>query len=235
MNELQVFNNSEFGELRTVTIDGEPWFVGKDVATALGYLNPSKALIDHVDEEDKINNESLSSNNESLSSLGRRGGWLINESGLYSLILSSKLPTAKRFKRWVTAEVLPSLRKTGSYSLAPIEPAVPRRVLNADDYLRASAIVSTCRNERLPYVLHYLTAGGFEPPRIADKGPADESAHAVRLIREAQERGLSPAQIGKITGLDLTYVDRYTRGQSFPVGGCAAYIVYAMERALAEM
>ncbi len=229
MNELQVFNNSEFGELRTVTIDGEPWFVGKDVATALGYSNSRDAIAKHVDNED-IDDVAI------RDPIGRmQKTRIINESGLYSLILSSKLPTAKRFKRWVTAEVLPTLRKTGSYSLAPIEPAVPRRVLNADDYLRASAIVSTCRNERLPYVLHYLTAGGFEPPRIADKGPADESAHAVRLIREAQERGLSPAQIGKITGLDLTYVDRYTRGQSFPVGGCAAYIVYAMERALAEM
>ena len=229
MNELQVFNNSEFGELRTVTIDSEPWFVGKDVATALGYERATKAVQDHVDNED-IDDVPIQD------PIGRMQKTLIiNESGLYSLILSSKLPTAKRFKRWVTAEVLPTLRKTGSYSLAPIEPAVPRRVLNADDYLRASAIVSTCRNERLPYVLHYLTAGGFEPPRIADKGPVDESAHAVRLIREAQERGLSPAQIGKITGLDLTYVDRYTRGQSFPVGGCAAYIVYAMERALAEM
>lgn len=229
MNELQVFNNSEFGELRTVTIDGEPWFVGKDVATALGYNNSRDAIAKHVDAED-LNTVAIRDGIK-----GNPNMTVINESGLYSLILSSKLPTAKRFKRWVTAEVLPTLRKTGSYSLAPIEPAVPRRVLNADDYLRASAIVSTCRNERLPYVLHYLTAGGFEPPRIADKGPADESAHAVRLIREAQERGLSPAQIGKITGLDLTYVDRYTRGQSFPVGGCAAYIVYAMERALAEM
>lgn len=229
MNELQVFNNSEFGELRTVTIDGEPWFVGKDVATALGYNNSRDAIAKHVDAED-LNTVAIRDGIK-----GNPNMTIINESGLYSLILSSKLPTAKRFKRWVTAEVLPTLRKTGSYSLAPIEPAVPRRVLNADDYLRASAIVSTCRNERLPYVLHYLTAGGFEPPRIADKGPVDESAHAVRLIREAQERGLSPAQIGKITGLDLTYVDRYTRGQSFPVGGCAAYIVYAMERALAEM
>lgn len=229
MNELQVFNNSEFGELRTVTIDGESWFVGKDVTTALGYNNSRDAIAKHVDAED-LNTVAIRDGIK-----GNPNMTIINESGLYSLILSSKLPTAKRFKRWVTAEVLPTLRKTGSYSLAPIEPAVPRRVLNADDYLRASAIVSTCRNERLPYVLHYLTAGGFEPPRIADKGPADESAHAVRLIREAQERGLSPAQIGKITGLDLTYVDRYTRGQSFPVGGCAAYIVYAMERALAEM
>lgn len=229
MNELQVFNNSEFGELRTVTIDGEPWFVGKDVATALGYNNSRDAIAKHVDAED-LNTVAIRDGVK-----GNPNMTIINESGLYSFIFSSKLPTAKRFKRWVTAEVLPTLRKTGSYSLAPIEPAVPRRVLNADDYLRASAIVSTCRNERLPYVLHYLTAGGFEPPRIADKGPVDESAHAVRLIREAQERGLSPAQIGKITGLDLTYVDRYTRGQSFPVGGCAAYIVYAMERALAEM
>ena len=89
-------------------INGEPYFVGKDVAEILGYANTSKALIDHVDDEDKLNNETLSS-------LGQRGGWLINESGLYSLILSSKLPTAKKFKRWVTSEILPAIRKTGSY------------------------------------------------------------------------------------------------------------------------
>lgn len=93
MSELQIFKNAEFGSIRTLQINGEPYFVGKDVAEILGYTNPSKALSDHVDEEDKLNNESLSS-------LGQRGGWLINESGLYSLILSSKLPTARRFKRW---------------------------------------------------------------------------------------------------------------------------------------
>ena len=103
-----MFSNAEFGKIRTLNRDGEPWFVGKDVATALGYSNASKALADHVAEEDKLNNESLSS-------LGQRGGWLINESGLYSLILSSKLDSAKRFKRWVTAEVLPSIRKSGGY------------------------------------------------------------------------------------------------------------------------
>ena len=110
MNELQVFNNDEFGSIRTVIIENEPWFVGKDVAEVLGYTNPSKALSDHVDTEDKLNNETLLS-------LGQRGGWLINESGLYSLILSSKLPKAKKFKRWVTSEVLPAIRKTGSYNL----------------------------------------------------------------------------------------------------------------------
>ena len=79
MNELQIFNNPEFGEIRIIEMDGEPWFVGKDVAEILGYANPSKALSDHVDAEDKLNNESLSSLNLNL---GQRGGWIINESGL---------------------------------------------------------------------------------------------------------------------------------------------------------
>ena len=109
MNKMQIFKNDSFGAIRTLEINGEPWFVGKDVAEVLGYLNSSKALADHVDEDDKLNNESLSS-------LGQRGGWLINESGLYSLILSSKLPNAKAFKRWVTSEVLPAIRKHGVYA-----------------------------------------------------------------------------------------------------------------------
>lgn len=108
MNNLQIFNSPEFGQVRTIRQNGEPWFVGKDVAEILGYTNPSKALVDHVDDEDKLNNDSLSS-------LGQRGGWLINESGLYSLILSSKMPKAKEFKRWVTSEVIPAIRKTGGY------------------------------------------------------------------------------------------------------------------------
>ena len=108
MADIKIWENPEFGELRIVDMNGEPWMVGKDVAQALGYQNASKALNDHVDPEDKLNNESLLS-------LGQRGGWLINESGLYSLVLSSKLPGAKRFRRWVTGEVLPSIRKDGGY------------------------------------------------------------------------------------------------------------------------
>lgn len=108
LTNFTAFSNPEFGEIRTAEIDGEPWFVGKDVADALGYQNTSKALQDHVDEEDKLNNESLSS-------LGQRGGWLITESGVYALVFSSKLPTAKKFKHWVTSEVLPSIRKHGAY------------------------------------------------------------------------------------------------------------------------
>lgn len=112
MNDIKVFENDVFGSVRTIDREGDVWFVGKDVAEILGYTNPSKALADHVDEEDKLNNESLSS-------LGQRGGWLINESGLYSLVLSSKLPTAKQFKRWITKEVIPSIRKTGGYFATP--------------------------------------------------------------------------------------------------------------------
>ncbi|HEM3468850.1 TPA: ORF6C domain-containing protein [Streptococcus suis] len=109
--ELQIFKNEQFGQVQLVEINNEPWFVGKEIAEILGYQNPSKALKDHVDEEDKLNNETLSS-------LGQRGGWIINESGLYSLILKSKLPQAKQFKRWVTSEVLPSIRKHGAYALS---------------------------------------------------------------------------------------------------------------------
>ena len=107
MNEMMIFNNPEFGSVRTVCIDGEPWLVGKDVALILKYTNPQKAIRDHVDPEDRTVNESFTVNGTMAT--------LINESGFYSLVLSSKLPTAKKFKRWVTAEVLPTIRKTGGY------------------------------------------------------------------------------------------------------------------------
>lgn len=109
MNNIQVFNNPEFGDIRTVEIDGEPWFVGKDVADNLGYQNGSRDINRHVDEEDRQNyqNGTFESN---------RGLTIINESGLYSLILSSKLPSARRFKHWVTSEVLPAIRQHGIYA-----------------------------------------------------------------------------------------------------------------------
>ena len=108
MNEITVFNNDEFGSIRTVTIENEPWFVGKDVAEVLGYQNGSRDINRHVDDEDKLCTK--------IEYAGqKREVTIINESGLYSLIMSSKLPTAKKFKRWVTSEVLPSIRKTGSY------------------------------------------------------------------------------------------------------------------------
>lgn len=108
MNDLKIFENKEFGEIRTVVKDGEPWFVGKDVAEILGHSNPQRALRDYIDDDDK-----------GVTKIVTPGGTqtmaIINESGLYSLILSSKLPNAKKFKKWVTGEVLPSIRKNGGY------------------------------------------------------------------------------------------------------------------------
>ena len=112
MADIKIWENPEFGELRIVNMNGEPWMVGKDVAQALGYSNPRKALADHVDQEDKIQGDGVTIRD----SIGReQTATLINESGLYSLVLSSKLPGAKRFRRWVTGEVLPSIRKDGGY------------------------------------------------------------------------------------------------------------------------
>ena len=112
MNELQVFTNPEFGQVRTVTIEEEPWFVGKDVAVALGYESPRAAVSKKVDPEDKGVSEMETPS-------GKQQMTIINESGLYALIFGSKLESAKRFKHWVTHEVLPAIRKTGSYSIIP--------------------------------------------------------------------------------------------------------------------
>ena len=127
MNDLAIFENPEFGHIRGLKIEGEPWFVGKDIAEALGYKNPQKAIRDHVDAEDKGVNELFTPG-------GKQNIAIINESGLYSLMLKSKLPGAKKFKRWVTSEVLPSIRKTGAYSMqgadrdAPAEDAMFERL-----------------------------------------------------------------------------------------------------------
>lgn len=122
-NNIKVFENSEFGKVRTVVLNNEPWFIGKDVAEILGYSNTNKAIQVHVDDEDKFIRSSrgtemgklFTSLKEMQEKLGRQDNWFISESGVYSLIFGSKLPTAKKFKRWVTSEVLPSIRKHGAY------------------------------------------------------------------------------------------------------------------------
>ena len=133
MKEIQVFKNELFGEIRTLTNErGEPLFVGKDVAEALGYSDPQKALKMHVDNEDKLTRQIVVSGQ-------RRNIIFINESGLYALVLSSKLPTAKAFKRWVTAEVLPQIRKTGGY--IPTHDADGRALTNEEVLALADQIV----------------------------------------------------------------------------------------------
>lgn len=131
MNELTLFSNAEFGTIRSLTIEGEPWFVGKDVASALGYGNgksPVNAVSNHVDEEDKGVTEMMTPG-------GIQKITIINESGLYSLIFGSKLESARRFKRWVTSEVLPTIRKTGSYGMK-----------NDYDKMELARIISSCKS-----------------------------------------------------------------------------------------
>lgn len=118
MNDLAIFENPEFGHIRGLKIEGEPWFVGKDIAAALGYSDTAQAIRKHIDDEDKGVVESTTPG-------GKQNITIINESGLYSLMLKSKLPGAKKFKRWVTSEVLPSIRKTGAYSVPGAGRAAP--------------------------------------------------------------------------------------------------------------
>ena len=132
-NEVQIFENVEFGKVRTIVKDGEPYFVGKDVAEILGYSNTRDALEKHVDDEDK-NTVAIRDGIQ-----GNPNLTIINESGLYSRILSSKLPAAKKFKRWVTSEVLPSIRKTGSYTAKHVKP---------DDAMQSKRLEVMERNAR---------------------------------------------------------------------------------------
>ena len=122
MKELQIFNNNEFGKIRSLLINNEPYFVGNDIATVLGYKNTRDALSKHIDEEDKISDVAIHDGSQN------RNMTIINESGLYSLILSSKLESAKKFKRWVTSEVLPTLRKEGTYTTKKRNKAIDKAI-----------------------------------------------------------------------------------------------------------
>lgn len=148
MNDLQIFENPEFGQVRTVEIDGTPWLVGKDVAVALGYKNPGKAIIAHVDEEDKrleMLPQGADSQNGNVSPSSKTA--LINESGLYSLILSSKMPTAKAFKRWVTSEVLPAIRKNGVYETVKAQQHIEQLEATNERLTAAIQAVSTAKEQ----------------------------------------------------------------------------------------
>ena len=178
MNNLQIFDSPDFGQIRTIQQNGEPWFVGKDVADILGYQNGSRDVNRHVDEDDRRNyqNGTFESN---------RGLTIINESGLYSLILSSKMPKAKEFKRWVTSEVIPAIRKTGKYEAmaqaVPVddEPATDFTQLEFDQRIRIAAIIASCRRERLPLVAKVLSLDleGMMPLMPAHITEAEQAAY----------------------------------------------------------
>ena len=185
MNDLQIFQNEEFGAIRTINKDGEPWLVGKDVATALGYSDTYGALKKHVDLEDKQNCQNDSFNVP-------RGLIIINESGLYSLILSSKLPTAKKFKRWVTAEVLPAIRKTGKYELVAeiVDDDEPQQLdltqLELDQRIKIASIVASCRRERLALVAKVLSIDIDEITSCIATAPGAEK-NAIAYIDSVYE------------------------------------------------
>ena len=167
MNALQVFSNNEFGQIRTVFMDGEPWMVGKDVARALGYKEPTKAAREKVDAADrgvsKIDTPS-----------GIQEMTIINESGLYSLVLSSKLPGARKFRRWVTSEVLPSIRKTGGYNLPKDFPSALRALADTEE----QRLALLAENERQRQAI-----ADFEPIRnYVDTILSYEGAMAVSQI-----------------------------------------------------
>ena len=181
MNELQVFKSAEFGTVRTIERNGEPWFVGKDVAAALGYKDPTKAARERVDEEDrgvaKIDTPS-----------GEQEMTVINESGLYSLVLSSKLPSAKKFKRWVTSEVLPSIRKTGAYAVPKDYPSALRALADAED----QKMKLMAENQRQAQAI-----ADFEPIRqYVDE--ILESPSAMATSQVAADYNLSAKALNKI-------------------------------------
>lgn len=148
MNDLQIFANPEFGQVRTVELDSQPWLVGKDVAEALGYKNPGKAIIAHVDEDDKrleMLSQGADSQNGNVSPSSKTA--LINESGLYSLILSSKMPKAKAFKHWVTSEVLPALRRNGVYETVKAQQHIEQLEATNERLTAAIQAVSTAKEQ----------------------------------------------------------------------------------------
>lgn len=202
-NKLAVFSNPDFGEVRTLEINGEPWFVGKDVATALGYANPSKALIDHVDEEDKLNNETLSS-------LGQRGGWLINESGLYSLIMNSKLEKAKEFKRWVTSEVLPSIRKTGAYDIRKDSRELDIEEKKADAMIAdANARIEATRIEKAKLLMEMSNLNISPQASQALVSCASEVLTGIKCIPLPEvDKTYSATEAGEIIGVSAAKIGR---------------------------
>lgn len=185
--ELQVFNNAEFGSVRTARVNGEVMFVAKDVANILGYSNPLKVIREHVDEEDKGMNETVTPG-------GIQNLIVINESGLYSLILTSKMPKAKAFKRWVTAEVLPAIRKHGMY-------AIDEMLENPDLAIAAMTQLKEEREKRKQFECSSLA----QQQQIAEMQPKAsyydlilQNANTVPITQIAKDYGMSGRRFNEL-------------------------------------
>lgn len=214
MKEMQIFENQEFGAVRTVELDGEPWLVGKDVAQALGYINPRKALADHVDEEDK-----------GVTKCDTLGGvqemTIINESGLYSLVLSSKLPGAKKFRRWVTAEVLPAIRRTGGYRMPKDYPSALRALADAEEEKLALRAENEQQRQAIAefqplrqYIDTILSStGAIATTQIA----ADYDISAKQLNKILHEEGLQHCVNGQWILYRRHMGKGYTKSETIPI------------------
>lgn len=187
MYELQIFNNEEFGEVRTVTINDEPWFVGKDIAMALGYAKPENAIATHVNDEDKTSTliQGSGSNYKSKAIL-------INESGLYALIFGSKLESAKRFKHWVTSEVLPTLRKTGTYEMPKAKKSRSNRTALSSANMMVKNVMSVLEKAKVEPVFiaaevkRLYTDLGYEvkAPLVTDKETMSKLYDCTDIAKE---------------------------------------------------
>ena len=200
MNGIQIFQNAEFGSVRTADINGVPYFVGKDVAEILGYSNTRKALLDHVDEEDKTDGVTI------RDSIGReQAPVLINESGLYSLILSSKMPNARRFKRWVTSEILPTIRKHGVY-------ATDELIANPD--LAIAAFTALKEEREKNRLLEQTTA--VQKQQIAEMKPKASYYDVVLNCKDL----ISTSTVAKDYGKSTIWMNRYLheKGEQFKQG-----------------
>ena len=197
---IQVFNNTEFGEIRSMTIDGEPYFVGKDVAAALGYSNPRKAIGDHVDEEDK-----------GVTKCDTLGGGqnltIINESGMYSLILSSKLEGAKRFKRWVTSEILPSIRKTGAYATDSAAAEYKARELRIKE-MNAQARLINAETRRLTVLQKGKGLSQVAVDTLAVKAVERVTGKDLGDYLPQVEKTYSASEVGNALGITAAKVGR---------------------------
>lgn len=177
MGSLQIFEHDQFGKIRTVTIDGEPWLVGKDVAAALGYSDSGHAILDHVDDTDRCNSKTRGRNDPEF---GQRGTWLINESGVYSLAFTSKLPEAKRFKHWVTSEVLPSIRKHGGYLAG-------QEAMTDTELLAKAVLVATSQlEERAKRIAELEQRIDLDAPKVAFAEDVAQSQTAITMQNFAQ-------------------------------------------------
>lgn len=189
MNELRIFNNADFGDVRTVEKDENIWFVGKDVAEALGYARTADAVKAHIDADDK-----------GVCVLptpgGRQETTIINESGLYSLVLSSKLPSAKAFKRWITSEVIPSIRKTGSYNKPSKQPTTQQEQ-------RAEAMLLNAQSRQCKLWLRLAETTDLpDYKHICQQKAAEVLAGSPVLpMQKAEKKTLSATEIGKILGI----------------------------------